>query len=217
MPNQANLNIKVLDAAGFGSRLLLAIQQSGINQSEFARRLGVSPGFTSEVVRGLKKPGADYLYGIKNLLGISIDWLLTGDGTMYGANKLDIELFRTIRLQIALARDAVIENEPKAKLLIGMLRNDSARLSENKNSASAYLEKLSTQDIDLDLAIVLYTTYFQSGSKYEDRRNLLEAAIAYFETNKTTNKYESLKGNTKAKINIQANVGDNQINIMNNF
>ena len=157
------------------------------------------------------------MYGIKNLLGISIDWLLTGDGTMYGANKLDIELFRTIRLQIALARDAVIENEPKAKLLIGMLRNDSARLSENKNSASAYLEKLSTQDIDLDLAIVLYTTYFQSGSKYEDRRNLLEAAIAYFETNKTTNKYESLKGNTKAKINIQANVGDNQINIMNNF
>jgi transcriptional regulator with XRE-family HTH domain len=217
MPNQANLVEKVMDAAGFGRRLLIAIQQGGINQSEFARRLGVSSGFTSEVVRGLRKPGADYLYGIKNLLGISIDWLLTGDGTMYGANKLDIELLRTIRLQIALARAAVIENAPEAKSLIDLVRNDSAGLPDIENSTSAYLETLSAQDIDLDLANVLYTTYFQSGSKYEDRRNLLEAAIVYFETNKSTNKYESLIGNTKAKVNVQANIGDNQINIMNNF
>jgi transcriptional regulator with XRE-family HTH domain len=217
MPNQADLETRLMDATGFGSRLLIAIQQSGINQSEFARRLGVSTGFTSEVVRGLKKPGADYLYGIKNLLGISIDWLLTGDGTMYGDNRLDIELFRTIRLQIALARAAVIENAPEAKSLIDLVRSVSAGLPENENSASAYLEKLSARDIDLDLANVLYTTYFQSGSKYQDRRNLLEAAIAYFESNRPFDKFSSLSGNTKAKVNIQANVGDNQINIMNNF
>ena len=136
---------------------------------------------------------------------------------MYGNNRLDIELFRTIRLQIALARAAVIENAPEAKSLIDLVRSVSAGLPENENSASAYLEKLSARDIDLDLAIVLYTTYFQSGSKYEDRRNLLEAAIAYFESNRPFDKFSSLSGNTKAKVNIQANVGDNQINIMNNF
>jgi transcriptional regulator with XRE-family HTH domain len=217
MPNQEDFDEKMLDANGFGNRLLIAIQQSGINQSEFARRLGVSTGFTSEVVRGLKKPGADYLYGIKILLGVSIDWLLTGEGTMYGANKLDVELFRTIRLQIALARAAVIESDSEAKSLIALIRGNSSISSETASSSSAYLDQLSAQDIDLDLAVALYTTFLQSGSKHQDRRNLLDAAIAYFEANRHSGSFYRVSGNTSEKINIQANVGNNNINIMNNF
>jgi transcriptional regulator with XRE-family HTH domain len=217
MPNQADLDEKMLDATGFGNRLLIAIQQSGINQSEFARRLGVSTGFTSEVVRGLKKPGADYLYGIKILLSVSIDWLLTGEGTMYGANKLDVELFRTIRLQIALARAAVIESDPEAKSLIVLIRGNSSISSDVASSSSAYLDQLSAQDIDIDLAVALYTTFFQSGSMYQDRRNLLDAAIAYFEANRHSDNFSRVSGNTNEKINIQANVGNDNINIMNNY
>jgi transcriptional regulator with XRE-family HTH domain len=49
------------------SRLAQVIQQSGLNQSEFSRELGVSPGFVSDVVRGQKKPGAEFLHSLKTI------------------------------------------------------------------------------------------------------------------------------------------------------
>ncbi|WP_198363196.1 helix-turn-helix domain-containing protein [Thauera sinica] len=69
---------------GLGARLSLAILHLAISQSEFARQVGASPGFISDVVRGVKRPGAEFLFGIKQTFGISTDWLLSGDGTMLG-------------------------------------------------------------------------------------------------------------------------------------
>ncbi|WP_296753867.1 helix-turn-helix transcriptional regulator [Thiobacillus sp.] len=49
----------------------MAILHLSISQSEFGRRLGSSPGFVSDVVRGLKKPGAEFLLCVKQIFGIS--------------------------------------------------------------------------------------------------------------------------------------------------
>ncbi|CAG7857885.1 hypothetical protein MCAMS1_02873 [biofilm metagenome] len=164
---------------GFGERLLFAIQQKGINQTEFARQLGVSSGFTSEVIRGLKMPGGDYLSGIKNLLGVSIDWLLTGDGDMYGTNKLNGNLLRTIFTLVALAKLAISENDFKAKEIISEIQNNPTALSEG-SGAFTYLNQLNKDFNDLDLAVVLYTTFYQTDNRNYDNRKLLEAAISYF-------------------------------------
>ena len=61
---------------GFATRVGQAIGHTGLNQSEFARQLGVSAGFVSDVVRGQKKPGAEFLYAVRATFGISVDWLL---------------------------------------------------------------------------------------------------------------------------------------------
>ena len=164
---------------GFGERLLFAIQQKGMNQTEFARRLGVSSGFTSEVTRGLRMPGGDYFYGIKKVLGISIDWLLTGNGDIYGINRLNGNLLRTIFTLIALARLAIAENDYKAKEIISEIQNNPTALSVG-SEAFAYLNQLSKDFNDLDLAVVLYTTFYQTDNRNYDSRKLLEAAIGYF-------------------------------------
>ena len=65
---------------GLGNRLLTVIHHLHITQSECARRLKSSPGFISDVVRGKKNPGADFLFGLREAFGVSIDWLLSGDG-----------------------------------------------------------------------------------------------------------------------------------------
>ena len=103
---------------GLGARLSLAILHLAISQSEFARRLGSSPGFVSDIVRGVKKPGAEFLAGIKQTFGISTDWLLIGDGTMFGGAGINLDLLRAIRLQVAVARAAVVEDNPTAKALL---------------------------------------------------------------------------------------------------
>ncbi|MFE1574409.1 helix-turn-helix domain-containing protein [Comamonas odontotermitis] len=101
--------------SGLGSRLSLAILHLAISQSEFARRLGSSPAFISDTVRGLKKPGAEFLASIKQTFGISIDWLLTGHGTMFGISGINLDLLRTIRLYVAVARAAIAQDNPTAK------------------------------------------------------------------------------------------------------
>mgnify|MGYP002382008576 CR=1 FL=1 len=66
---------------GLGNRLAKVCAREGLNQSEFALRIGVSPGFVSDILRGNKRPGCEFLASLRQSLGVSIDWLLTGKGS----------------------------------------------------------------------------------------------------------------------------------------
>ena len=193
LPNQENLyNQTAIDGAAFATRLLQVIHHSQLNQSEFARRLTVSAAFISDVVRGLKKPGAEFLYSLNTVFGICIDWLLTGEGTMLGANKLDVALFRTIRLQIALAQATIIDDDAMAQSLLLMLREGLPAKAENHSAIDSYLERIAPYDPNLDLALALYNGHLWTTDVDAQRRNLLEAALAHFETKKPVNKLASL-------------------------
>ena len=87
--NQDAPDINASALEGLASRLAQAIAQTGLNQSEFSRQLGVSAGFVSDVVRGQKKTGAEFLYAVKMTFGFSVDWLLTGEGTLNGGIGID--------------------------------------------------------------------------------------------------------------------------------
>lgn len=65
-----------------GGRIAAVITAQGISQREFARRIGVSSGYLSEVINNHKTPGAEFLYAILREFGVSVDWLLTGEGLM---------------------------------------------------------------------------------------------------------------------------------------
>ena len=53
-------------------------------RSEFATKIGISQGAIQKWEENTSVPKADALARLKDAFGISIDWLLTGEGEMYG-------------------------------------------------------------------------------------------------------------------------------------
>lgn len=192
------------------SRLAQVIQQSGLNQSEFSRELGVSPGFVSDVVRGQKKPGAEFLHSLKTIFDVSIDWLLTGEGTMNGERGIDLELFRSIRLQIALARSAIIDANPTATALLLLLRNEQLEDIVADPVLKAFLDDINPDDSEISLATELYNGRLWASGAQGQQRTLLEAAIAHFEARKPLDTIAALTRTSGS--NVQINLGSSQRN-----
>lgn len=210
MEDQGTTTLDKDSLDGLGARLALAILHLGISQSEFARRLGASPGFVSDVVRGLKKPGAEFLFGIKQTFGISADWLLSGTGTMHGGGGINLDLLRTIRLQVAVAKAAIVQGDPTAKALLLLIRDGRLAEAGNEPELRAYLDRLCPEDRDRDLADELYNGHLWADDPATQQRNLLAAAIAYFEARKPLDKLATLDQASGALI--QINIGTNQRN-----
>lgn len=196
--------------SGLGSRLSLAILHLAISQSEFARRLGSSPAFISDTVRGLKKPGAEFLAGIKQTFGISIDWLLTGHGTMFGASSINLDLLRTIRLYVAVARAAIALDNPTAKALLLLIRDERLLEATADPVLGAFLDELCASSEDFELVVELYNGHLWSTNPALQQRNLLAAAVAHFEARKPIDKMATLAGASGASI--QLNIGTHQRN-----
>jgi len=53
---------------------------------------------------------------------VSIDWLLSGEGATVGGVGIRHELLRAIRLQVEVARAAVVDNDPVARALLVLIR-----------------------------------------------------------------------------------------------
>ena len=209
--NQDAPDINASALEGLASRLAQAIAQTGLNQSEFSRQLGVSAGFVSDVVRGQKKPGAEFLYAVKMTFGFSVDWLLTGEGTLNGGLGIDLELLRTIRLQIAIARSAIMDADPTAKALLLLIRDGRLNDIERDPVLTYFLDQISSSgDSEMELAVELYNGHIWSSGSPAQQRNLLAAAIAHFETRKPLNKMAAL--GRASGSNVQINVGTSQRN-----
>ncbi len=172
---------------GFPARLNQLIAQTALSQAEFARQISISPGFLSDVIKGRKKPGTDCLYGIRSVFGASIDWLLTGEGTMFGRNDIDLDLLRNIELYIAVARSAVVDNDPTAKALLLLCQAGHIQEALADPALNDFLERIAP-DSDLNLAAELYNSHLWYHDPAFRRRNLLAAAQAHFETQKPHNK-----------------------------
>ncbi len=188
---------------GFGARLSQVIAQVGMSQLAFANAIGTSSGFISDVIRNNKKPGAEILFAIRTKFGISIDWLLTGDGTTHGGSNIDLELLRAIHLQIKLARAAIIEGNATAHSLLVLLRDGRLREAVANQRLRAYLDLISPDQDDSQLAGRLYNSHLWTQDVAVQRRNLLAAVIAEFEARKPTDKMALLEplGSTKNQVN----------------
>ena len=55
-------------------------RRHGLTQIEFAERLGVPQKKISDVERGRTAPNPEFLLAVRNAMGVTIDWLLTGKG-----------------------------------------------------------------------------------------------------------------------------------------
>ena len=91
------------DILMIAARLRAVLAHMGLSQTDLARKMGRSTGYVSEVARGLKRPGTDLLLALKREFEVSIDWLLTGAGAMFGGVGIRHDLLRAILIQIAVA------------------------------------------------------------------------------------------------------------------
>lgn len=195
---------------GLSARLAQVIVFAGLNQSEFARRLDVSSGFVSDIVRGNKKPGAEFLHKVRSVFGTSIDWLLTGEGTMQGSSGIDLQLFRTIRLQIAVAKAALMDANPTAQALLLLIRDGRIQEVAADPKLHDFLDNIAPGDGDMDLATELYNGHLWTDDATAQQRNLLAAAVAHFEARKPLDKVEALSRASSATI--QVNISPAQRN-----
>jgi len=176
------------------ARLAQALALSGLSQAELARRVTMSPSFISDVMRGVKRPGADLLLALRKSLGVSIDWLLTGEGTMTGGFGIRHELFQAIRVQVAVAKAAVVDGNPTARALLSLIQEGSLGAREGTDSFRRLLESIVPVDVDLDLVVQLYNGHLWAPDPITQRRNLVAAAVAHFESRKPFDQLSALVG-----------------------
>lgn len=90
---------------GFISRLRLALELRGITPNALGVRAGMQPGHIAHVLSGRRKSvNADTLLAIARALGVTTDWLLTGEGPIE----------RPGGVVLAPAAEDVAEPSPKA-------------------------------------------------------------------------------------------------------
>lgn len=191
-------------------RLAQVLAYTGINQAELARRVGMSPGFVSDVLRGVKRPGPELLLALRKSCGVSVDWLLSGEGTMIGGAGIRHDLFRAIRLQVAVARAAVIASDPTARALMLLIREGQLAAAAEDPAFKTLLDELAPEDADLDLAIELYNGHQWASDPVAQRRNLLAAATAHFEARKPIDRVAAVTGAGMTAAVVQVNKGKGQ-------
>ena len=68
------------ETATFGDRLAGAREAAGLDQKALSEKLGVKTNVIASWEQDLKEPRANRLQMVSGILGVSITWLLTGEG-----------------------------------------------------------------------------------------------------------------------------------------
>ncbi len=66
-----------------GSRIKKARNAKKITQLDIKNACGISSGNLSEIENDKVSPTSNALLALKRILGVSVDWLLTGEGEMF--------------------------------------------------------------------------------------------------------------------------------------
>ncbi|MEL6510087.1 MAG: helix-turn-helix domain-containing protein [Pseudomonadota bacterium] len=68
------------ETATFGDRMSAAREQAGLSQVQLAKQLGVKHGTIRNWEDDISEPRANKLQMMAGLVGVSLSWLLTGEG-----------------------------------------------------------------------------------------------------------------------------------------
>jgi len=72
-----------------GGRIKDFRKRQGLNQREFAKRLGYSYGYIADLERGRQKPSREFLEKLRHIFGISGDYILHGNLFHLWTEKLE--------------------------------------------------------------------------------------------------------------------------------
>lgn len=124
----------------YGERLLWAMNQAGLSQSELARRIGVKPQSIQHLVDPKKNAqGSSKTAALANELNVSSHWLETGEGTA------ELVLHQHQKDLMAQLNTVLREGAPLTVRPTGFGRAVAHLLSQARNSES--LPKLKWEDL----------------------------------------------------------------------
>ena len=113
------------DAATFGDRLTAAREAAGLDVEGLATRLGVKVATLEAWEHDVKEPRANRLQMLAGMLGVSLTWLLTGQGDGLAAPAEDagadadartiLADLRDLRLSIAASADRLARLEKRLR------------------------------------------------------------------------------------------------------
>ncbi|MBQ9148581.1 MAG: helix-turn-helix transcriptional regulator [Oscillospiraceae bacterium] len=92
-----------------GPRIAALRREAGLSQAELAQRLKVSPSAMGMYEQGRREPGAETLVAIARELGVSTDFLLTGDPR----NAVETDALSAMLLSRITTADRRLENRPE--------------------------------------------------------------------------------------------------------
>ncbi len=117
------------DAATFGDRLAAARDKSGMSQAQLARRLGIKASTLRGWEQDVSEPRANRLSMMSGVLGVSMVWLLSGEGDGLDApdafEELDPDVdailkeMRDLRVAISQSGDRLAKLEKRLRLALG--------------------------------------------------------------------------------------------------
>ncbi len=200
---------------GLGARLSELVRSTGLSQQDFAERLETSPSFISDIVRGVKRPGSEFLHKVREAFGVSIDWLLDGSGAMRGGRPIEIDSFKLIAAQIELARLAKIDGEPKALTLLGQLCGAEEARSLSAERMGELLKPYVKASEEILLAALIYNSHLWTTNAEERIRGGISTASAFFESKRPLDILKALLGAAGAEAGVAeaATTGVHQVNI----
>ncbi|MFO1256809.1 MAG: helix-turn-helix transcriptional regulator [Gammaproteobacteria bacterium] len=171
----------------FELRLAHLLLVRGLTQGEFAKGLEASPTFISNMIRGTKKPGTEFLVRIATQYQVSLDWLLLGKGNVDGTpsiespKTIDIELFRMVNLRAELACNAANGNV-EAKVLADELLGKAPSNKSDDTERQALLNHLSEAVEHNVITCSLYNRFLIHSDPTIRAREVLTAALAHFQS-----------------------------------
>lgn len=207
--NQDQLTLRI------GKRIAEIAVLENLNQKALAEKLGVSQGFLSSVINNQKIPGSEFLYTLKRVLGISADWVLTGEGSMYGGSKINVRLQKEIQLYLAIARAAVVDDNQIAKSLLPLIKENRLHSLVNNESVQTFLSSVVQPNRELELITAIYNSNVWVNDPEVQRQNIVAAALEYFELRAPVDILNPPKAQTDS--NVQINVGLTQRNVQGNY
>lgn len=130
--------------------------RGNLSQAEFAANLGVNKELIGKYERGLNTPGGDILKKMREVTGVSLNWLLTGDGDVFvqsvesrssqyqNVDKVILELCIERVEDISSRLGRRFSSKKKAQLIAAVyelatnIQNDNG-LTNNINQVAAHL------------------------------------------------------------------------------
>ncbi|HED9670904.1 TPA: helix-turn-helix transcriptional regulator [Klebsiella pneumoniae] len=100
-----------------GERVASVRKQAGLNQRDFAARLGISNGGISQIENGKAMPGGDFLLRMHQEFGVDITWLLTGVSN--GSPAHEIQAMSQEKKELLDAFDGMTPEQRRAILEVG--------------------------------------------------------------------------------------------------
>lgn len=159
------------------------LNELNLSQNEFARQLGSSSAFVSNVARGKSKPGLEFLQRIAETFGISLDWLVLGKGSPGGQQGLNAEWHYAVMLRVALAQ-LIAEGNTDAETLAKELLDPKVLQKGIADAPADLLVELNARTRQANLIATLYNQHLNEQDIERRNADALMSAIASLQASK---------------------------------